>query len=101
MELNALSSAFDSVTVLVHETDSDHDVHGEGVGNHKRQMKQRVADAGSNERHAEKSQGSSVRVANSWYGFVSHQLSFPAVEKSALSYQDRSGTSVEYAEEWS
>ena len=55
MELNALSSAFDSVNVLVHETGSDNDVYGERFGNDKWQMKQRVAETGSNEHHAEKS----------------------------------------------
>ena len=55
MELNALSPAFDSVHVLVHEAGSDNDVYGGGVGNDKRHMKQRFVEARSNERHAEKS----------------------------------------------
>ena len=55
MELNASSPAFDIVYVLFHDTGSDNDVYGEEFSNDKRNMKQRVAEAGSNERHAEKS----------------------------------------------
>ena len=55
MEFNALSPAFDSVHVLVLEAGSDNDVYSEGFSNDKRHMKQRVAEAGSNERHAEES----------------------------------------------
>ena len=55
MEFEALSAVFDSFYVLVHETGSDMHVYGEGVGNDKLHMKQRVAEAGSDERHAEKS----------------------------------------------
>ena len=36
MELNALSSAFDGVNASVHETGSDNDVYGEGVGKGKK-----------------------------------------------------------------
>ena len=55
MEFNALPPAYYSVHVLVHEAGSDNDVYGEEVGNDKRHMRQRVAEAGSNERHAGKS----------------------------------------------
>ena len=55
MEFYALSPAFDGIYVLVHEMGSDNDVYGGGVGSNKRHMKKRVVEAGSNERHAEKS----------------------------------------------
>ena len=99
MELNALSSAFDRVNVLVRETGSKNDVYGEGVSNDKRHMEHRVDETGSNEQHAEKSLGSSVRVAKSWYGFVSHMVSFPPGEQGALSYQVRSRAGIEYGGE--
>ena len=55
MDFYALSASFDSVYEFVHEAGSDNDVYGEGVDTDKRHMKQRVAEAGSNERHAGKS----------------------------------------------
>ena len=55
MELNELSSAFDGVNVLVHETRFDNDFYDEGVDNDERQMEHRAAEAGSNEHHAGKS----------------------------------------------
>ena len=101
MKFDALSPAFDGVHVLIHEACTDDHVYREGFGDDEGKVVQGITEAGSNEHHTVKSQGSPACISKTWYGFVFHEVSFPAVEERTFPYQIRSGASIEYGGEWS